>query len=1008
MQVILTSGSLCAYRVGGLKEPDNSAAYHWDFFIANSGTEGNISDHQHKQHNGPISQLTAIEGHAASGRVIISQEAAALLGQSVQVEAVEEADVSAFWLMSVTMHDRQSLMDDGHMVMTFPSSSQHGISAAAATDGGHSPTSTSSPPSITPGSMSYMTTEVSLLDSMPSPEDRFQAYRSLRSHVQYSVRMRIEAGHIDFVNEVRVCTTVFLGFPSLNQRSNLALVQEVARLTQFCIQQEGGFFLQMRCDEKGFLALAAFGLPGRAHEDSPGRGIQAALNVVDMLEKHGHSAVAGVTTGNLFCAVIGCQKRAEYSVYGNAVNLAARLMMHASAGDNGPVLCDESTSSLATGRAEFESQGMYQLKGKSQAIQIFKASPLFKPISADGMPLISPLISQKMSLTESVPQSTYNSKAFVKNNSAGRALGASDGVVSEIIGRERELAQVGSSLLSLVDGRRGGVIIFEGDFGSGKSRLVEEIAWGDGLAPLRARCNTLITAGQGPRQAEVFYPWRQIYRQIFQIDRDRSTERRLHLGLSATLSDGIKPPTELELRLRDRLPEYSTWRATLATALGLPAEDMPQALMYCAIGENKYGPGEGYSTSHGILKSQSVIYPRESPKRMEDSTGEHLMRSISERNVDPGRPGHGHSMAALLPKEMSRDLRGKRVRMMMRSIIEEFICCYGPLLLIFDGLHTMDSSSWRLILCILDGMLSNILFIGTLRPTLMKPSAHAMGALSDDMQSLPVEMPLGNFHSGPSEAFLKLLGKYYDALLSMKNARRIVLDKLTPAQVKRYVSISLDGTYVSDMAAQIFWERSSGLPAFLQQLVHYFRLRALEAVEPSDDATDVTINADVINREVMGFIRATLNMHSIVPARVDKLTPDEQITLKTASVMGAVIYEGLLWSMHPRPPKDPEVRRSQLQALEDANFISRPVEEDPDILQFDDWIVRDIVYDTLSETQRCDLHACMAAAMEKYDKSPCPLIIIAYHWMQSCKGREGTEVAACTKLHRIMHVFILL
>lgn len=38
----------------------------------------------------------------------------------------------------------------------------------------------------------------------------------LRMHVLENVRLRIEAGHIDYVNEIRNCTTLFLGFPSLN------------------------------------------------------------------------------------------------------------------------------------------------------------------------------------------------------------------------------------------------------------------------------------------------------------------------------------------------------------------------------------------------------------------------------------------------------------------------------------------------------------------------------------------------------------------------------------------------------------------------------------------------------------------------------------------------------------------------------------------------------------------------------------------------------------------------
>lgn len=78
---------------------------------------------------------------------------------------------------------------------------------------------------------------------------------------------------------------------------------------------------QFRCDEKGFLAICAFGLPGRSHEDGPARGIQAALSIVEAVRRRGGRACCGVTTGQLFCAMVGSQRRSEYTVFGNAINL---------------------------------------------------------------------------------------------------------------------------------------------------------------------------------------------------------------------------------------------------------------------------------------------------------------------------------------------------------------------------------------------------------------------------------------------------------------------------------------------------------------------------------------------------------------------------------------------------------------------------------------------------------------------------------------------------------------
>lgn len=61
----------------------------------------------------------------------------------------------------------------------------------------------------------------------------------------------------------------------------------------------------------------------------------------------------GVTTGQLLCACVGSRVRAEYTVYGDAINLSARLMVKAKSG-LGEVLCDNTTYSLAQEAATFE------------------------------------------------------------------------------------------------------------------------------------------------------------------------------------------------------------------------------------------------------------------------------------------------------------------------------------------------------------------------------------------------------------------------------------------------------------------------------------------------------------------------------------------------------------------------------------------------------------------------------------------------------------------------------
>lgn len=63
----------------------------------------------------------------------------------------------------------------------------------------------------------------------------------------------------------------------------MASIQAAIMAVQKCMQQHSGSFLQFRCDEKGFLSICAFGLPGRTHEDDPCRGVRAALDLVEAL-----------------------------------------------------------------------------------------------------------------------------------------------------------------------------------------------------------------------------------------------------------------------------------------------------------------------------------------------------------------------------------------------------------------------------------------------------------------------------------------------------------------------------------------------------------------------------------------------------------------------------------------------------------------------------------------------------------------------------------------------------
>lgn len=208
-----------------------------------------------------------------------------------------------------------------------------------------------------------------------------QSAQILRTYLLDHVRGRLEAGQMDFINEVRRLTVVFVGFPNLSCSAKFKVQEcldsdvhevhsrflEVQRTMRFF----GGSLLQFRCDEKGFLAVCAFGFPGKGHKCIESRALHSALDIVKV---SGNSAVVGVATGNLLCAWVGSKSRAEYTVFGDAINLSARLMCKAKTG-LGEVLCDEETQNSVQGNSYILSAlDPLNVKGRSRKVQIYKVN----------------------------------------------------------------------------------------------------------------------------------------------------------------------------------------------------------------------------------------------------------------------------------------------------------------------------------------------------------------------------------------------------------------------------------------------------------------------------------------------------------------------------------------------------------------------------------------------------------------------------------------------------------
>ncbi|EIE21630.1 hypothetical protein COCSUDRAFT_56833 [Coccomyxa subellipsoidea C-169] len=374
---------------------------------------------------------------------------------------------------------------------------------------------------------------------------RASALDVLRMHLPDSLAQRIEAGHLAFINEIRRPTT--------SSMDPITSVQAAIEVVQRIMKQHEGSFLQLRCDEKGFLSICAFGLPGKAHEDDPSRGIRAAIDIVNSLEKIQEEGVVGVTTGQLLCACVGSDLRSEYTVYGDAVNLRARLMVKAASG-LGSVLCDYTTHQLGAGAAAFVKPEPIKVKGKAFPLDVFIAAP-----KAQDFDMAS------MTEQQLQPQAKLSSSKLALFGVAATARHR------PIIGAENALAKIYGRVDSLVEAAEGGCILIEGDAGMGKSRLMEEIQRSN-LGGNRDAITMLFSSADFDHRGQAMYPWRRVFKGLFQHDRAHgqlySMRRRDGRGRPMVVS-------KLGKRLADAEADWRHWTKSLAGLLEVLEDEMP-------------------------------------------------------------------------------------------------------------------------------------------------------------------------------------------------------------------------------------------------------------------------------------------------------------------------------------------------------------------------------------------------------------------------------------------------
>lgn len=193
----------------------------------------------------------------------------------------------------------------------------------------------------------------------------------------------------------------------------------------------------------GDSVMAVFGAPV-AHGDEALRAVRAAAEmhraVPALGTELGHSLTVhiGIAAGEVIASGLGSAQHRAYTVIGNSVNLAARLLQLAGSGET---VLDDAVHGGARGIARCQPIDDVHLRGIDAPLRVWRLLELVETASA------------------------YEGQAFV--------------------GRQGELAQLRTALQSSRASAKGAAVYVRGEAGMGKSRLVDElrqIALGEGFA----------------------------------------------------------------------------------------------------------------------------------------------------------------------------------------------------------------------------------------------------------------------------------------------------------------------------------------------------------------------------------------------------------------------------------------------------------------------------------------------------------------------------------------------
>jgi len=330
-------------------------------------------------------------------------------------------------------------------------------------------------------------------------------------------------------SERRHVTVLFadvVGFTALSEKMDVELVSTILN---DCFRGLISTILKYEGTIDKFIGdgiMAIFGAP-LAHENDPERAARCGLDMLADIERFNNQTAielpsrlglhVGLHSGMVIAGNVGSDLRMNYSVIGDTVNLAARLVELAPSGE---IYLTAETQKLIAHLAVSEGPFRMTLKGKASPVPVYKLRSL-------------------------------KTGGEEKDGGIGR---------NEFVGREKEIAAIRRACESVLD-KNQVTLCIQGEAGVGKSRLKGELiklAYKSGIAAYEGQCSSF-------EVNTPYYLWTTLMKNLLKVGPETSeadVRKRLHQITHTLALDEHEPylGTLLSLRFEEILLVDETLR----------------------------------------------------------------------------------------------------------------------------------------------------------------------------------------------------------------------------------------------------------------------------------------------------------------------------------------------------------------------------------------------------------------------------------------------------------------